>query len=280
VIGASVLQVNPVVDRVMAGGLRAGSVTGLELGMRLVPTGLFVALMVAPLTATWAVRKAQGGWPAIQESMSRALSMTMTFVLPIVVIAVILRHEAVTFAYHGGAYSGQAAAQTSAVFGMFILGLPAMVVSVIFSTLFVIQQATLVSMKIAFANVLLNIGLNFLFLPFFGVAGIAFSTSVTFAILNVVQVTAARRRWGRILPPSMLAPFLRTVVGLLFAAFSSEMLLHVLPPASSRLQAFFVLSVVSGVGLMVYAAVITLIDGPFSGGPRFLRIRPRLETRA
>jgi len=279
-IASSVLQVNPIVDRTMAGGLSAGSVTGLELGLRLVPAGLFFALVAAPLVATWSARNVQGGWPALQESMRQALSSAATFVPPLVVIGIILRHQVVTLAFHGGACSPHAAAQTTAVFSMSLLGLPAMVLSVIFSTLFIVQRETVVPMKIGFANVVLNVGLNFAFRPLFGVAGIALSTSLTYAILNVVQATAARRRWGSFLSSSLAASLIGVIGSLVLAAIAAELLLQRLPSGASRLQALVVVAVVGGVGLLVYAGVLLVGRGLAARVRRpFLDPPSRLETR-
>jgi len=281
VISASVLTVNPLVDRAMAGGLKAGSVTGLELGLRLVPSGIFVALLVAPLTATWSARKADGGWTALQESIARSLSAAAVIVPPIVVLGIILRHQLVTLAFHGGAYSEWAAAQTSAVFGMALLGLPALVVSVIFTTLFIVQRETLVPMKIGFANVVLNVGLNFAFRPFLGVAGIALSTSLTYGILNVAQATAARRRWGSILPRSPLVPLMRIACALVGATIVALALRQLLPSEDSRVWAFIVISVVGVSGLLTYAATLLAGQRLIAGAPwPFIHLRSRLETRA
>lgn len=265
----------------MAGGLKAGSVTGLELGLRLVPSGIFVALLVAPLTATWSARKADGGWTALQESIARSLSAAAVIVPPIVVLGIILRHQLVTLAFHGGAYSEWAAAQTSAVFGMALLGLPALVVSVIFTTLFIVQRETLVPMKIGFANVVLNVGLNFAFRPFLGVAGIALSTSLTYGILNVAQATAARRRWGSILPRSPLVPLMRIACALVGATIVALALRQLLPSEDSRVWAFIVISVVGVSGLLTYAATLLAGQRLIAGAPwPFIHLRSRLETRA
>ena len=76
-VSATVLQVNPVVDRTMAASVGRGSVTALELGMRLflVPAALILSTLVSPLTATWAARFLQTGWSAIQESLGRILTV-------------------------------------------------------------------------------------------------------------------------------------------------------------------------------------------------------------
>jgi putative peptidoglycan lipid II flippase len=279
IVSASVLEVNPLVDRTMAGGLRAGSVTGLELGMRLVPGGLFVAVVVSPLVATWSARRAQYGWPALRDSVHRALSAGATFVLPIVVIGIILRHEAVTFAYNGGAFSEDAAAKTAAVFGMSLLGLPAQILSVILTTLFIVERETRFPMKIGFINVILNVALNFAFRPLFGVAGIALSTSLTYAILNVIQVKAVRRRWGRILPSSAMAPLIAIGGALLLAAIAAEALLQRLPAGTSRLQALLVIVMVGGAGVLVYAAALLVGRRLISRTPRDVVVRSGMETR-
>jgi len=280
VIAASVLEINPIVDRTMAGGLKAGSVTRLELGLRLLPTGLFFALVAAPLTATWAARKAQGGWPALEESLRKALTLATIVVPPIMVIGIILRQEAVTLAYHGGAFSPEAADQTSRVFAAFVVGLPAIVLSIILTTLFVVQRETRVPMKIAFANVVLNVALNFALRPLFGVAGIALSTSLTFWLLNVGQMTAAWRRWGRCLPPSFLVLLISVVCSLAVATVAAVATHRILPSGASRVDALVVAAAVSSVGLLVYAAALFFARGRTRTPHSFLQLRSRLETRA
>src|SRR5207245_1499419 len=83
ILAQSVLQVNPLIDRATAAGLSRGSVTVLELGLRLfaAPTLLLNGLLIAPLTATWSARRAEGGQRALEASFGRALSL-LVLVLP------------------------------------------------------------------------------------------------------------------------------------------------------------------------------------------------------
>jgi putative peptidoglycan lipid II flippase len=277
-ISASVMTVNPIIDRTMAADVSAGAVTALDLGMRLVPGGFFVALVVAPLTATWAARKTQEGWPAIQESMQRALITSAVVILPLVVIGIVLRDEAVTFVYHGGAFSGHAAAQTTAVFGVSLLGLPAQVLSVIFTTLFIVQRETIVPMKIGFVNVILNVALNFTLRPWFGVAGIALSTTLTYAILNVAQVTAARRRWGSFLTGHIAVPLIGLAGALLLGGMATMGVQQLLPTAGSRFQALTVLLIAGGAGLVVYSAAAFVGRAIIGGNAKSVLMRSRMEV--
>ena len=279
-IASSVLQVNPIVDRTMAGSLGAGSVTGLELGSRLVPTGLFIALVAAPLVATWSARKLAAGWPAIQTSMHHALTTAAMIVLPIVVIGIILRQEAVTLAFHGGAYSAHAASQTTAVFAMCLLGLPPSVLSVILSTLFIVQKETKVPMTLGFVNVGLNIGLNFALRPGLGVAGIALSTTLTYAILNVLQATAAYRRWGSFVPSAVARSLIAVVVSVALAGAVAELLLQRVPSATSRIEALFVVVGVGGAAALVYCGLLLVARRFVSPGRSAVAdLRSGLETQ-
>jgi putative peptidoglycan lipid II flippase len=278
-ISASVLQANPLVDRTMSEALGAGSVTAFELGTRLVPAGLMVALVASPLIATWSARNVELGWPAIQSSLSKALSSAAVIVLPLVAIGVVLREQLVTLAFHGGALTEHYAGETSDVFGMALLGMPFMVLSLIFSTLFVVKKETIVPMKLGFLNVVLNIGLNFMLRPVFGVAGVALSTTLTYATINVLQVHASRRRWGRLLQDG-LWPFAPVLAAVALSTVAAQLLLQQMPSADTRAEAFVVAAVVGTIGLLVYGAAFLMLRQLFARAPRSsVDLHSRLETR-
>jgi putative peptidoglycan lipid II flippase len=264
-IGGTVLQVNPVVDRAMATGLGAGKVTALELGFRLVPTAMFAAVLIGPVTATWAARVQQGGWPALQASIDRAIGAIITVLPTIVVAGLLLRHQLVAVLYAGGAYPERALRDSSAVFGMLLLGLPAQVLSVVFATLFSVQKNTLVPMKIACANVLLNVVLNLAFRPVFGVAGIALSTSLTYVILVAVYARAATKRWGALTPGVTRATIARSGAWALAVGGVAATAALLAPSSGARLESVAVLLVVGATGAAVGAAIF--------GVPRRIGVR-------
>jgi putative peptidoglycan lipid II flippase len=197
-ISQSVLQMNPFVDRTMASSLGRGSVTVFELGQRLfsAPTSLLAAVMIAPLAATWSARLASSGWDAVQASFGRVVSIIAMVLPPLIAVGVVMRHELVHAAYGGGAYSPSDVRRTSAVLAMLLLGLPAQILVVPLSTLFVIQKKTVFPMLVGMANVLLNVGLNFALRPRLGVGGIALSTTLTLTILCGAYAWTAQHRWG------------------------------------------------------------------------------------
>ena len=197
-VGQSLLQVNPLVDRMMASGISPGSVTVLDLALRLVtvPAALLGSVAIGPLTATWSARFAESGWPGLRESFARTMVVAVTILPPLAATGFVLREPVVSAIYAGGAYSDQAVHSTASALGMFMLGLPAQLTIIAVAMLFVVRSDVMLPVKIAIANLVINVALNAAFRGPLGVAGIALSTAVTLTVLCVVYVVAARRRWG------------------------------------------------------------------------------------
>jgi putative peptidoglycan lipid II flippase len=267
-VSQSVLLVNPLVDRSMASGFGPGSVTALELGLRLflVPAGLMTGLLIGPIAATWASRKAVGGWPTLRQSMTRALDGAAAVVPPLVVLGVILRHQFVELVFKGGAYPTSALKETTAVFGMILLSLPAQMLIVIFSTLFIVQKDTIFPMRVAFMNVVLNLALNFAFRALFGVAGIALSTSLTYTILLLAFAVGAHRRWGTFYDGSVRRVTVRVLASVAITATGAALLMSALPTVSSRAGALLVVAAVGLFGLSLHATVLALGRDPWALG--------------
>jgi putative peptidoglycan lipid II flippase len=267
-VSQSVLLVNPLVDRSMASGFGAGSVTALELGLRLflVPAGLVTGLLIAPIAATWASRKATGGWPVLRESVTRALDAAAVVLPPLVVLGIVLRHELVQLVFQGGAYPNSALKETTAVFGMILVGLPAQMLIVVFSTLFIVQKNTIFPMKVAFVNVVLNIVLNLVFRAIFGVAGIALSTSLTLTLLLVAYAVGAHRRWGAFYSKDPRPALTRVAASCATTAGGAVLLVSALPAANSRTGALLVVAVVGVVGLLLHATVLAIGRDPLALG--------------
>src|SRR5262249_41778555 len=219
-----------------------------------VPTSLLTGALIGPITATWAARQATGGWPALQKSVERAVAGVAVVVLPIVVLGLALRHPLVELIYAGGAYPPHALQQTTAVFGMIVLSLPAQMLVVVFATLFIIQKDTVFPMKIALANVVLNVALNFALRPLFGAAGIALSTTITFTILVAVYAIGAHRRW-RPLAADALRLLKEAVISAVAVGATATLTLAALPEATSRSRALVAVAVVSIAAVATFLAV-------------------------
>lgn len=258
-VSLSILQVNPIIDRTMTTALGAGKVTALELGLRLylVPAGLVVGLLVSPITATWSARYVEGGRAALEGSLSDALRGALFWVPPIAVTLFALRRQIVDVLFSGGAYPQAALHDTASVLGMIVLSLPAQALTAIFATLFVVQKDTRFPMKIAFANVVLNVVLNFVLRPVFGVAGIALSTTITYTILMSVYFVVILRSWGRGILRGA-GPLLWSAASTVACAAAAVTLLTFLPSVGSRPGYLLTCVAVTGGVLLAQGAVFAV----------------------
>ncbi len=259
-IGQSVLFVNPLIDRAMASGLGSGSVTVLELAIRIasVPVALLGAAMITPLTAIWADRFTRGGDQALRDSLSSAVNAILAVVPPLVVLGIVLRHELATLIYRGGALSPQLVEETGSVLGTLLIGLPAFVLVIAFSTLFVVRGNPIVPMIIAFSNVILNATLNLALRPLLGVSGIALSTALTYTLLCGSFAVAAHRLYGDITLTVVRGALLRAAASSGPIALAALGVRSALPSADDRLTALIVLLAVSIPAMLVHFALLVV----------------------
>jgi putative peptidoglycan lipid II flippase len=270
-VSSSVLQLNPVVDRTMAVGVGRGSVTALELGLRLfvVPTTLLTATLVTPLTATWAARRAEVGWPALRESIGRILTVLSVTLPPVIVLGFVLRHDVVSLVFHGGAYHAGSVHATAGVFGVLLLSLPAQICAITLATLFVVYRETVFNLKIGIANAALNVLLNWALRPSLGVTGIALSTTITLTVLGAAYVVGMRRRWGGLAPGVVRTAATRIATSVVATTIVALAVLRALPDWSSRPGLLLVVTVVGAAGLAAHLVVLV------SGRSRLV-LRPRV----
>jgi len=296
VLSQAVLQLNPVIDRTTAAALGSGSVTELELGVRLftAPVTLLTATMIAPLAATWSARLNTEGWFSAARSFSRVVAAVLICGPPLIVVGFILRHDIVSAAYSSHAYSAAAVTRTAGVLGMLLLGLIPRILIVPLSTLFVIHGDTIFPLKVGLANCVLNAGTDLVFRGPFGVAGIALSTSFTLALLCVLYVRGARRRWGTLalrpgvtglIPLSVLSGVASALVaiavhGLLQGSQSRPTELAGITAAAAAAVALTAIIMSLGGGFRVAGLRLPLARylGPQAAGPFALRRRGVRKT--
>jgi putative peptidoglycan lipid II flippase len=155
---------------------------------------------------------AEEGKEALSESVATGIRVVLIAIPPLVVAGILLKTHIITLLYAGGAYTATALHHTSDVFGLLLLGLPAQVLVVVLATLFIVHRDSIFPMKIAIANVVLNVILNLALRPSLGVAGIALSTTITLTLLCGVYMGVAQRRWHTFDFDRLRAPLVRATI--------------------------------------------------------------------
>ncbi|MEI7559848.1 MAG: lipid II flippase MurJ [Actinomycetes bacterium] len=237
-ISQSVLQVNPFVDRGIAASLGSGSVTAFELAAKLsvAPWGLVGGALVSPAIATWAARKAKGGWQPVKESYLQTMQALIVIMFGLVALMAPLSGPIVDLLYGHGAFSGEARSSTITVLSVLLFSIPTLAMISVSAAFFVVSKKTVFPMLIGIGNVIVNTSLTILFAHLIGIGGIALGTVVTYLLDLGVYTFAISRIWRpmnlRSIWPTLL---MATLSGLAAASLSLLLQASILSDSSPLL---------------------------------------------
>jgi putative peptidoglycan lipid II flippase len=180
-IGAGVVQINLVIDIVLASTLAEGSVSYLYYADRvnqlpLGVVGVAVGIALLPLL----VRQLRAGDnEAAQNSQNRAIEFALTLTLPATAALIAIPEQIVTVLFQRGAFDPAAARATAAALAAFAAGLPAYVLIKALIPGFHAREDTRTPVKIAIVAVIANVALALTLMQFLAHAGIALATALT-----------------------------------------------------------------------------------------------------
>jgi putative peptidoglycan lipid II flippase len=184
VIGASVMQVNLLVDTLFASFLPPGSLSWLYYAERLLefPLGIFgvaLATVILPHLATY---YAQGAHRAFSNSLDRALRWILIISLPATLGLGLLAQPIISTLFQHGAFAAQDVRLTSYSLMALSLGLGFFMSAKILVSAFYARQNTQLPLKVALLAMLSNVLLNALFIGPLAHAGLSLASSLASAI--------------------------------------------------------------------------------------------------
>ncbi|MBL0769302.1 murein biosynthesis integral membrane protein MurJ [Sphingopyxis sp. DHUNG17] len=228
VFGAGIYQISRFIDLFFIATLPDKSITYLAMADRLnqLPLGIIgIALGTAilPALSRFIAASDDDGAARLQ---SNAVELAMLLTVP-AAVALFVAGPAITSAFYvGGNYSVADGLATGAVVGGLVVGLPAYVLVKVLVPNFFARKDTRTPVWTAGASLLLNIALNLLLIPRFGIVGLALAGSIA-AWSNVAMLYTILHRSGRYrLSPRVAGRIVRIVV----AAAAMAIALHYLIP--------------------------------------------------
>ncbi|MCF7855207.1 MAG: murein biosynthesis integral membrane protein MurJ [Candidatus Pacebacteria bacterium] len=200
VVGAGVVQLNVVVDRLLAGYLGSVATTTLYYSQRLVylPVGLFgVAMNVVclpALTRAWTDRDDN----AFTAHFSEALRLVLLFALPSVALLLVLREPIVALLFERGSFDQAATRETAWTLLFYVWGIPAFVCAKVAVAPFHARQDTRTPVRIAVLCLALNVVLNIVLMQFLRQGGLALSTAICSYVNFFLLMWSLRRVGGKV----------------------------------------------------------------------------------
>ncbi len=278
-LGLSLLQLNPYVDRLMASPLQPGSVTALGYAERVaaIPYILFGAGFYGVILTHWSEVAASEGPAGLRRALRNAAAMVVFLLGPVVTLLVALRSDLVALLFQRGAFDAQATALTSTALAFLAVAILPNYLSLLVSRAFLALQDRRAPMWLGIGNAVCNIGLNWLLVGPLGLAGITLSTALTLTLVTAVGLVWLRRRLGALDMVSLVWPSL--CVGA--ASLACGLVAFVIRAAMTG-QGFVALALRlglgGGVGMLVYLALTWLLRVEEAAKVSFL-VRSTLQAR-
>jgi putative peptidoglycan lipid II flippase len=186
---------NMMVDQVMATQLPAGSVSTLRYALRIneLPVQVVIMAFSRAIFPFISEEVATGRRDNLQNIFKYSLIFLGFITFPITCLMVLFSEDIVVLLLKRGAFDLEAARQTSQTLVCYSLGLFFYAYAFINGTFLSALKNTKMLLYMGIASTSLNVLLNFLFMHFFGVMGIALSTSATMGIVSIWFIFLLKR---------------------------------------------------------------------------------------
>ncbi len=201
-LGAGVMQVNVVADRLLAGWLGEVETTSLYFSQRLIylPVGLFgvaMGMVALPMMSrSWARRERE----LMEGSLEAAFRQVLFLTLPAAALMGALRLEVIQLLFERGGFVAESTRATAWALLFYLPGIPAFACAKIAVTPFYARQDTMTPVKAAVFCMVLNILLNLLLMRFLAQGGLALATTISSSLnVLILLILTARELGGGIL---------------------------------------------------------------------------------
>jgi len=199
-IGAGVVQVNLVIDVVLASTLPQGSVSWLYYADRInqLPLGVVGVAVGVALLPMLSRHLAAGDGGAATHVQNRAIEFALLLTVPAAAALMTMPGAIVTVLYERGAFeASNAALPTTGALAAFAVGLPAYVLIKALTPGFFARQDTKTPVKIAVASMTANVVIAVILMQFLAHVGIALATACS-AWMNAALLAVILRRRGQL----------------------------------------------------------------------------------
>jgi len=211
VLGLAAVQLNFVVNAVLAAGLSTGSLAALNYGwiIMLLPQGIIAQSVATALFPTLATLAAKEEWVELRRIFALTLRNLLFLTLPAAVGLIVLSKPLVRLLLERGNFDSDSTAATAWALSFFSLGLVGHALVEIATRTFYALKNTKTPVGIGVATILINIGLSWLLLRLFAGwswpphGGLALANSIAVTLEMVVLLVLLRPLMGGLAEPGL-----------------------------------------------------------------------------
>ncbi|MFC7049757.1 murein biosynthesis integral membrane protein MurJ [Emcibacter nanhaiensis] len=185
-LGAGVIQMNLMLDMILASHLPDGSMSFLFYADRLnqLPIGVIGVALGTVLLPMLSREIAAGNGQQVIHSQNRAIEMGLFFTVPAAVAFIVVPYELIHVLLERNRFTPEDTVQTAMALAAYAAGLPAYVLAKVFSPGYFARKDTRTPVKFAMIALVVNVVLNIALMIPFKHVGLALATAIS-AWVNV-----------------------------------------------------------------------------------------------
>lgn len=254
-ISEGVVQLNTLIDKVMASMLPEGTISALNYGYKLMSvfSGLLSTAIATALYPQMIELIALKKEEELSKLVVKIINIFCILMIPVTVACVLFRTELVAAVFQRGSFTAESTALTSGVFALYCVGIFFIACNTIITNLFYGYGNTKTPMLISIANLVINVVLNLVLITLWGINGLALATSLSAIITFFVRIKAAEK-YVRLDTRKMIVTAAKVVAASAVACFMPRTVFWFFP-----LNKYVVLSISAVVGAALYFAAIKIL---------------------
>lgn len=189
-LGLAAVQLNFLVNTILASGLPAGSIVAINYGfiIMLLPQGVFAQAVATAVFPAFSLLVAQGDSAGMRRTFTDSLRAVLYLSVPAAVGLIVLRHPLVEMLLQRGAFSAESTDAVAFALLFYSLGLVGHATVEILSRAFYALHDTKTPVTVGVAAMLGNVGLSLALLPLF--RGMGWAAHGGLALANSLATTA------------------------------------------------------------------------------------------
>lgn len=184
VAGALLMSSTVLVDQSMAAMLEPGSVATLSYANKVVALIIGIGAMAlgTAVLPHFSRMVADDDWAGVRHTFRTYARLILLLSVPITAVLFLFSESIIGMLFERGAFSAEDTSLVSQVQAFYVLQIPFYVLGILGVRLLSAAAKNEILMKISFVNLFANIIGNFIFMQYWGVAGIALSTAMVYAL--------------------------------------------------------------------------------------------------
>ena len=194
-VTAAIVNINGLVDKIIASGASSGSVACLNYGHKLVNvfSGMISTAISTAVYPTMIQYIAEKKTDKLNTLLTKVITALGYIIIPISFFCALYSKELVTVAFQRGAFDAAATELTAGVFMGYCIGMLFAGVGTVVTNVFYGFGDTKITMYISIIEIAINFGLDFLLIRFWGIMGLALATSASSIVCICIRFYFLRK---------------------------------------------------------------------------------------